>query len=147
MLQPTRPYVGIRRVWSYRRGVALEPGLNGSAELTVGVAHTAIALRSGDVPVLATPVVVALCEEATVDAVSSRLDAGSTTVGTSVEIDHLAPSAVGASVVALAELIAVDGRRLTFAVEVRDNTDPVARGTVTRVVVDRHRFLDALDGD
>ncbi len=129
---------------SYRRRVTLEPGLDGSVELTVGAVHTAIAVRSGDVPVLATPVVVALCEEATVDAVSSRLDAGSTTVGTSVEIDHLAPSAVGASVVALAELIAVDGRRLTFAVEVREGTKTVARGTVTRVVVDRDRFLDAL---
>jgi predicted thioesterase len=118
----------------------LTPGLTATVELTVADADTAVALRSGDVAVLATPRVVALAEEATVAAVAPVLESGLTTVGTRVELDHLAPTGVGATVVAQARLITVDGRRLGFDVLLTDGTDVVASGRVDRVVVDRERF-------
>jgi predicted thioesterase len=118
----------------------MQPGLTGTATLQVTTADTASALGSGDVDVLGTPRVVALAEAATVDAVRDRLEPGQTTVGTRVELDHLRPSAVGAHVRADAELVAVDGRRLAFAVRVLDGDAEVARGAVTRTVVDRARF-------
>ncbi len=121
-------------------------GLTATVELTVGDDDTAIAVGSGDVPVLATPRVVALVEEATVAAVTPVLDTGETTVGTRVEIDHLLPTPVGATVHAEARLVTVRRHRLRFAVEVREGTKLVARGTVTRAVVDRERFLDSLGG-
>ncbi len=118
----------------------LEPGLRATVSLTVGDADTAVALRSGDVAVLATPRVVALAEQAAVAAVRPALPADHTSVGTRVELDHLAPSRVGATVTATAELLAVEGRRLEFAVVVRDGDTEVARGRHTRAVVDRARF-------
>jgi predicted thioesterase len=120
---------------------ALAPGLTATATLTVTEADTAVALRSGDVPVLATPRVVALAEEATVAAVAGVLGPGRTSVGTRVELEHLAPSVLGAIVVAHARLDAVDGRRLSFTVSVVDGPTEVARGRVDRVVVERERFL------
>jgi predicted thioesterase len=119
----------------------LSAGLTATVELTVTDADTAVALRSGDVPVLATPRVVALVEEATVSAVAPALPVGQTTVGTRVDVEHLAPTVVGSSVVAQARLDSVDGRRLAFAVSVTDGGTEVARGRVERVVVDRDRFI------
>lgn len=126
--------------------VAIEPGLSGHAELTVAETDTASAFRSGDVPVLGTPRVVALAEEASVKAVSSRLQPGETTVGRRVQIDHLAPTPVGADVAAEATLDKVEGRRLVFNVSVSDTRGLVAAAKVTRVVVDRDGFIEKLDG-
>jgi predicted thioesterase len=122
-------------------------GSRATIELTVTDADTAIAFGSGDVPVLATPRVLALVEEATIAALGPAavaFDAGETSVGTRVELEHLAPTPVGRTVVATATLSAVDGRRLTFAVTVHDSQTLAARGTVERVVVDRARFLGRL---
>lgn len=116
------------------------PGASAEATLIVTDADTAAALRSGDVPVLATPRLVALCEEATVAAAAPGLEPGETTVGTRVELDHLAPSPVGATVVATAALESVAGRALTFRVAAVQDGREVARGIVCRVVVDRRRF-------
>ena len=115
-------------------------GLRGAVQAVVAAADTARALGSGDVEVLGTPRVLALVEEATVAAVVGTLDAGLTTVGSRVELDHLAPTAVGATVWAEAVLEQVSGRRLTFAVTLTEDGRVVARGTVTRAVVDRDRF-------
>lgn len=120
--------------------MAITAGSVGSAALTVTDADTAVALRSGDVPVLATPRVVALCEEASVAAVATDVDPGQTTVGTRVELDHLRSSAVGCQVTATATLVSVDGRRLTFDVEASDGAEVIARGVVIRAIVDRARF-------
>jgi fluoroacetyl-CoA thioesterase len=122
--------------------MALGPGLHGSAKLVVADADTAIAMRSGDVPVLATPRLVALCEEAAVAAVADNVPVGSTTVGMRVQIDHLAPTIVGSAVAAEATLERIEGRRLTFTVTVTDTCGLVAAGKVTRVVVETERFLD-----
>jgi predicted thioesterase len=124
----------------------LTVGLAAMLELTVTPADTAVALRSGDVPVLATPRVLALLEEATVAAVAPALAPGLTTVGTRVEVEHLAPTGVGATVVARAALGAVDGRRLAFDVWLDEGARLVARGRVERVVVDRERFVSRVGG-
>ncbi|CAN5733733.1 hypothetical protein BH24ACT3_BH24ACT3_03770 [soil metagenome] len=126
----------------YRTPVPLQPGLCGSIVLEVADADTANAMRSGEVPVLATPRVVALCEEASVQALTNRLAPGETTVGMRVQLDHLAPTGVGQRVTADATLEKVEGRRLTFTVSVNDNRGLVAAGKVTRVIVNRERFLD-----
>jgi fluoroacetyl-CoA thioesterase len=126
------------------RAVTLDPGLRGEVRLVVGDADTAIGIGSGDVPVLATPRVVALCEEASVAATAGHLADGTTTVGMRVQIDHLQPTAVGEDVLAEAVLEKVEGRRLTFTVSVSDRRGLVAAGRVTRVQVDRQRFLDKL---
>lgn len=120
----------------------IEVGAHGSVELTVTDDDTAVAFRSGTVPVLATPRLVALVEEASVVAVQQQLAAGETTVGMRVQLDHLAPTPVGATVLAEANLDKVEGRRLTFTVSVTDGRGLVAVGKVTRVVVDEQRFLE-----
>ena len=121
--------------------MTLEPGLEAAFRYTVTEADTAAALGSGEVPVLATPRVLALAERATVAAVAGALEAGATTVGTRVELDHLAPSPVGADLEVHAVLERVAGRRLQFAVRLRAGERPVASGLVTRGVVDTAAFL------
>jgi predicted thioesterase len=121
--------------------MALVPGLRAAFDHTVADQDTAVALGSGDVPVLATPRVLALAERATVAAVAGAIGPGATTVGVRVELEHLAASVVGATVRVSAELERVDGRVLEFAVELRDGARLAARGHVTRVLVDRDAFL------
>jgi predicted thioesterase len=118
------------------------PGLVGVAKLQVTDDDTAIALHSGEVPVLGTPRIVALAEEASCAALTGRLAAGQTSVGMRVQLDHLSPSAVGSHVRAEATLEQVEGRRLTFKVSIEDERGLVAAGKVTRVVVEVERFLD-----
>ena len=119
----------------------LEPGLCARIVHDVAEEDSALSCGSGDVPVLATPRVVALCEQASVAAVADHLDTETTTVGMRVQLDHLAPTAIGTEVTAEATLEKVEGRRLTFTVSVRDSRSLVAAGKVTRVVVDRASFL------
>lgn len=116
-------------------------GLRGDAKLVVTVADTTRALGSGDVDVLGTPRLVALCEEATCVALEGTLSDANTSVGMRVQIDHLQPTPVGSEVVAEAVLEKIEGRRLTFNVSASDAGGLVAAGKVTRVVVDRDRFM------
>ena len=120
----------------------LQPGLAARVSLTVCDADTAVALHSGEVPVLATPRLIALCEEASLQAIAQQVPEGHTTVGMRVQLDHLAPTAVGATVLAEARLDKIEGRRLTFAVSASDDRGLIAAGKVTRVVVDVEKFLD-----
>jgi fluoroacetyl-CoA thioesterase len=126
--------------------VPLTPGLVATAEMIVTERDTALARKTGDVPVLSTPGVIRLAEEATVVALEGRLDEGATTVGYRVQLDHLAPVAVGETVHAEAVLETVAGRRLTFRVAITDRRGLVAAGRITRVVVERSRFLDRAAG-
>jgi len=105
-------------------------------------ADTASALGSGDVPVLGTPRLIALVEEASVAALAGQVPEGHTTVGMRVQFDHVRPNKVGATVTAEATLEKVEGRRLTFTVSVNDERGLVGAGKVTRVLVERDRFLD-----
>ena len=105
---------------------------------------TAVAQGSGDLAVLATPRLLAWCEEAACGAVG--LDAASTSVSTRVELEHLAPSPVGAEVTATATVVHRDGRLIRFQVVAHDVAGKVlATGEAQRVVVDRERFLSRLD--
>lgn len=109
--------------------------------MTVEPADTALSVGSGDVPVLATPRIVALCEEAAVKAIRGSLEPEQTTVGTRIVLDHLAPTPAGRRVRAQATLELADGKTLSFLVEASDGAGTVARGTHTRVIVDRERFV------
>ena len=124
----------------------LRPGLSAAVELVVADSDTALALKTGDVPVLATPRVVTLAEEATVNAVEGELAEGTTSVGYRVQLDHLAPVAVGESVTAEAVLETIEGRRLTFRVSVKYRSGLVAAGRITRVAVEQERFLQRAAG-
>lgn len=115
--------------------VELEPGVTGAASMVVTEADTAVALGTGDVAVLATPRLVALCETASCSAISALIPPGSTTVAKRVQFDHLAPIRVGTEVRAEATLQRVEGRRLTFTVSATDSAGLVGAGRVTRVVV------------
>lgn len=119
-------------------------GLVGTAELVVQDAHTALALGSGDLPVLGTPALLALCEAATVAAFSRHLADEVTSVGTSVRLEHVAASAVGARVVAEATVAAVAGQRVTLVVVAREGERLVGQGKVERAIVDRGSFVDRL---
>ncbi|HEY3943036.1 MAG TPA: hotdog domain-containing protein [Acidimicrobiales bacterium] len=121
------------------------PGIAAGVALEVGAADTADALGSGDVPVLATPRLIALCEEASCRALDGHVAEGRTSVATRVRFDHLAPVAIGATVTAEATLVRVEGRRLTFALSATLRSDAcadvVGAGRLTRVLVDRSAFL------
>jgi predicted thioesterase len=117
-------------------------GAMARVELTVTDADTAQSIGSGDVPVLATPRLLALAEAATVAATATKLPPGATTVGTRVELDHRTPTSVGRTVAAEARLSKVDGRRLTFEITAWAGTELVAEGRIERALVDRHRFLE-----
>lgn len=115
-------------------------GLSATLTFTVGDDDTAAALGSGDVAVLGTPRLVAWCEAASVAALAPHLEPGTTTVGSRIGIDHLAPTLVGTSVTASAVVEKVDGRRIRFSVSADDPAGPIASGTITRVLVDRDTF-------
>jgi len=127
------------------RGPGLSVGLRASVQATVTEADTAEAMGSGDVPVLATPRLLALAEAASSAAVAPQLADGFTTVGTSASVEHRRASPLGAEVVVEAELTEVDGRRLVFGFIARaQNTGEdvvVGAGTVERVILDRERFI------
>jgi len=122
----------------------LTPGLRAEVRIVVAETDTASAVGSGDVPVLATPRLLALAEAATVAAVREHLEPGTTSVGTSVVLEHTAASPVGAEVVTLAQLAEVDRRRLVFNVEASEGGKVVGAGQVERLIVNRAQFLDRL---
>ncbi|MDQ3733781.1 MAG: thioesterase [Actinomycetota bacterium] len=127
--------------------MAIEIGLSASSSFTVGDADTAAALGSGDVPVLATPRLVAWSEAVTVRALGGHLADDVTSVGTRVELDHLAATAVGTDVTVDVVLSAVEGRSVRFDVHAwQDQNVTIGRGVVCRALVDRERFLGRLRG-
>ena len=123
--------------------MGLEVGLQAALVHIVGAEDTALSVGSGDVEVLATPRLLALCEAACIGALGDAdLAPATTTVGTRVQLEHLRASTVGETVRAAARLAAVDGRLLQFEVAVTDDSDRlVGRCTLTRVLVDRERFV------
>ena len=118
----------------------IKPGLKGAAKLVVGTRDTAPHIGSGKIKVLATPVMVNLMEAAALDAVERYLPDGHQTVGTRLDITHTAATPVGMRVVARAELVKVDGRRLTFRVSAEDEKEPIGEGAHERIVVNVARF-------
>lgn len=126
---------------TYRTGVAPRTGLSARCEMRVAEADTAEAMNTGSVPVLATPRLIALCEEASCKAIDDELPESSTSVAKRVQFDHLVPVGVGASVWAEATLDRIEGRRLVFTLSVSESAGLVAAGKLIRVVVDRKTFL------
>lgn len=143
-------------------GSGLSVGLRATVRAVVGQSDTAIAMGSGDVPVLATPRLLALAEAASVAAVAPQLADGQTSVGTAVRLEHRRASPVGADLSVEAELTKIDGRRLVFMFIARgargpavgagrasgadeDEDEVIGAGTVERVLLGRERFLARLD--
>ena len=116
-------------------------GLTYTSTAIVDKTNTALTLGSGDMEVLATPAMVALMENAAMNAVASHLEDGQSTVGSQITTSHLAPSFLGATVTATATLTAVEGRKLTFSVEAHDGETLIGSRTHTRYIVSRERFL------
>ncbi len=118
----------------------IAPGLTGQAEVIVSEENTAQHLGSGNVLVLGTPEMVRLMEVASVAAVDHLLPDGQQTVGVHLDVRHLAATPLGMKVTTRSELVAVDGRRLTFRVEAFDEVERVGEGTHGRVIIDVARF-------
>lgn len=120
----------------------LEQGLSARSIATVTADNTAASMGSGDLPVFATPAMVALMENAAMQAVAGELPEGATTVGAEMNVTHIKPSGLGAAVTATAVLTAVEGRKLTFNVGARDAEGMIGEGVHVRYVVDRARFME-----
>ena len=119
----------------------LRTGLSARVELKVTEADTAESLRTGAVPVLATPRLIALCEEASCKAIEGHLAANSTSVAKRLQFDHLVPVGIDGKVWAEATLDRIEGRRMVFTLSVSESAGLVAAGKLIRVVVDRETFL------
>ncbi len=120
----------------------IELGTSATISFTVDGSATAIALGSGDLPVLGTPKVVALVEEAAIAAIAGRLADKDTTVGSHIAVDHLAPTLLGSEVAATSTVFAIAGPKIEFKATVTEDGKLVAQGTHTRVVVDRKLFME-----
>ena len=122
----------------------MEIGLTHTSTLTVENKHLAIQAGSGDLEVLATPVMMALMENAAMLAVKEALDEGMTTVGGHISSSHLKPTALGKTITAI--LTGIEGRKLTFKVIAEDETGTIGEGEHLRFIVDRKKFMAKLQG-
>ena len=118
----------------------LKPGLRATVEIVVGTRDTAAHVGSGKIGVLATPILVTLLESAALQAVERLMPPGSQTVGTHLDLSHTAATPVGMTVRAHAELIAVEGRKLTFRLHAEDAVEAIADGTHQRLIISVDRF-------
>ncbi len=118
----------------------IEVGTTNEMTWTVEREHLASAFGSGLVEVLATPVLVGFCEECARTMVDPHLPPGRKTVGTSIRLDHLAATPLGMRATVTATLVEIDGRRLRFEIDARDEVEPVGRATHERFVIDADRF-------
>jgi fluoroacetyl-CoA thioesterase len=123
---------------------ALVPGLVGRVTLEASARHSAESWGSGALPVFATPSLVGLMESAAMEALRQSLADGDTTVGTRIEVEHLAATPLGDTVRAEARLVSVDGRRLVFEIDAYDSVRQIGRARHERVIVSRTRFLEKL---
>jgi predicted thioesterase len=124
---------------------ALTPGLTGRAELTVGEEHTAPRVGSGKVHVLATPVMINLFEAAALDAVDQRLPAGYQSLGTVLNVRHIAATPVGMRVFAEARIVRVENRTVFLEVTAKDERELIGDGLHQRVVVNVEKFAQRVE--
>lgn len=122
----------------------LTAGLEGRVSAIVEPKRMAPAVGSGHAPVFASPSMIALMEGACVACVEHLLPEGHQSLGTHLDVHHIAATPEGLTVTATARLAAVDGRKLTFAVEAHDGVETIGKGAHTRVVVDTPRFMSRL---
>lgn len=118
----------------------LQPGLTATVEIVVGTRDTAAHVGSGKIGVLATPILVTLLESAALQAVERLMPTGQQTVGTRLDISHTAATPVGMRVRARAELIQVDGRKLTFRLHAEDEVETIGGGIHERLIISVDRF-------
>jgi fluoroacetyl-CoA thioesterase len=126
--------------------MTLTIGMRGEATTTVVHENTAAAVGAGGVEVFGTPMMIALMENAAWRAVADALNEGQVTVGTHVNVSHLAATPLGQKARATAELIEIDGRRLVFRVEAHDEHQKIGEGQHERFIVDLQRFLSRISG-
>lgn len=119
----------------------LKEGLKGKAEMEVTSKDTALSFGSGGVEVFATPIMVGLMENASLKAVDELLPESYTTVGTHLDVSHISSTPIGMKVTAQAELIKIEGKVLTFKVEVYDEIEKVGEGTHQRFIVSLEKFM------
>ena len=122
----------------------MEKGLTYTSTLVVTHTHVASAMGSGDLHVFATPAMVALMENAAMNAVAGHLPEGATTVGAMMNTSHIKPSSVDDEVKATAILTEVEGRKLTFSIVAEDSKGIIGEAVHVRYIVDRERFLNKL---
>lgn len=119
-------------------------GYQGHAEMVVGPEDTAVARGSGALPTLATPSLVALAEQAAINAVASVLPLGMTTVGTDIHLRHLTATPVGHNIKAEAVVTQVAGRKVQFKIQAFDEREKIAEGTHERFIIEAERFMARL---
>jgi len=118
-------------------------GTRGSFAMVVSPEHLANRFKDAMLPpVLATPVMIMAMENAALEAIKPYFEAGESAVGTRIDVSHLAPTPVGRSIVAYAEVIGSNGRQIEFRVSAMDGTEEIGRGTHGRVVIDLARFSE-----
>ena len=123
----------------------IKAGLRGTSTVVVAEEHTAARFGAGGVHVFGTPMMIGLMENAAFSAIQPRLPEGQSSVGTRVNVSHLAATPIGMRVTATAELIEVDGRRLVFRVEARDEKELIGEGQHERFIITLDRFLSRID--
>lgn len=123
----------------------VKPGVRGRKDDTVTGGNTAFARGSGGLDVFATPAMTALMEGAAVAAVDVTLPPGWSTVGTELAVKHISATPPGVKVYATAELLAINGRALTFKVEAFDETEKIGEGTHGRFIIETGKFLAKLE--
>jgi fluoroacetyl-CoA thioesterase len=122
----------------------LTVGMSGTAAMPVTADRLATEVGSGIAPVFASPMLIAVMEAASVACVERHLPAGYQSLGTHLDVHHTAPTPLGLTVTATAVLTAIDGRKLTFAVQAHDGVEAVGKGAHTRIIVDSPRFMARL---
>lgn len=122
----------------------IQKGLTHTSQLTVTEAVTAIAMGSGDLPVLATPAMMALMENAAMLAVADYLPEGCTTVGGHIASSHLKPTPVGETVTATATVVKVDGKKIEFEIKAHCGEVLLGEGTHLRFIVNKEKFMSRL---
>lgn len=120
----------------------MEIGQKYTSNIVVEEKHLACNVGSGDLPVFATPMMMALMENAAMKCVADSLDEGSSTVGGQIESTHLKPTGLGKKVSATAELTAVKGRKLTFHVVAEDEDGVIGEGSHIRFIIDKVKFME-----
>ena len=120
----------------------LETGLTYSTSVPVDETNTAATVGSGELPVFATPMLLALAEACCCGCLKGQLEAGMTSVGTQVNLSHTAATPVGMTVTCTCELTEIDGRRLVFRVTMSDEAGEVGHGTHERFLVGKERFME-----
>ena len=124
----------------------LTEGLSHTSTLNVSPEKTAIAVGSGDMPVLATPMMMALMENAAMKAVADELEEGQSTVGGQISSSHVKPTGLGHEVTATAELVKIEGRKLFFRISASDEEGVIGEGEHLRFIINKDKFMSRITG-